>query len=685
MPSGVLNSWIPICATTLLIAGVCSGSENAPIDLGRAPPVEALQQVAWHSSLTGLLDEPIAAPTGNAEISTALDQARGQFRPATLDEVTAARRKAADALARLDTYLRGYRTGATWRKHLKLTELRGTLVPGKTPTVAQLIEVAARFGSGHRGLEMPQFRTAAAALDRYLALRRVAAEPTSEDAFRQRLDQVAANLEKALAGDVDALTALGDALGWLDERDAAGDLTAAVRRRFAQPNVVIQASAPLFAAGLTESVDTVEPVREQILGASVSGSGHTIGKLEIHPLADPTRALFDAEFHGVNRSRTVAAQLSARIASRGYTTLEAHKRLRFTPEGLVAECAKATACTDSSTVCVWSTAPRMRGRIVTRVARRRSAKSKSEAEQIAAERAAGKLEVRLDEQAGEQLAEANTQYWKNVRQPLASRGLFPRVDVLRTTESHIEVIGMSAGLRQLGAPVPPPPIEKSQDLVARVHESAINNLAFGLLAGETLKSEEVESKLGEAGVKVPPSEDVEEGEDAEDAAPRKGKWSITFADNGPIEVRFRDNGFRITIRGQRFTSQSNEFERERPYNSPMVVWADYRIEQTPAGPRAVRVDDIHALPPDIISGKRPHMSTPETALVNMLTRENRMGNVLRKEIGAEPFALPGRWKGAGELVLRELRSSDGCLAGSWQLVDKSNPAEPVRVTRASRE
>ena len=684
MPSGVLNCWIPICATTLLIAGVCSGSENSPINHEPSLPVEVLRQVAWHSLLVGLFGDPKADSSETPEISTALDQAHGEFRPASHEALTAARREAAAALAKLDTYLRGYRTGASWRKHLKLAELRGTLVPGKTPTVEQLTEVAARFGSGHRGLEMPQFRTAAAALDRYLAVRRVAAEPASEDAFRQRLDQVAANLEKALAGDVDALSALGDALGWLDERDAAPELTSAVRRRFAQPNLVIQASAPLFAAGLTESVDTVEPLREQILGAAVSGTGHTIGKLEIHPLAEPTSALFDAEFHGVNRSRTVAAQLSARIASRGYTTLEAHKRLRFTPEGLVAECANATACTDSTTVCVWSTAPRLRGRIVTRVARRRSAKSKSEAEQIAAAHAAEKLEVRLDERAGEQLAEANTQYWKNVRQPLASRGLFPRVDVLRTTESHIEVIGMSAGLRQLGAPVSPPPIEQSQDLVARVHESAVNNLAFGLLAGETLKSEEVESKLGEAGVTVPPSEDVEEGEDAEEAAPRKGKWSITFAETGPIEVRFRDNGFRITIRGQRFTSQSNEFERERPYNSPMVVWADYRIEQTPAGPRAVRVDDIHALPPDIISGKRPRMSTAETALVSMLTRENRMGNVLRKELGAEPFALPGRWEDAGELVIRELRTSDGWLAASWQLGGKPGSGESTRITRANR-
>lgn len=684
MPSGVRKNWIPICATTLLITGVCSGSENAPLHLTRTPPASALRQVAWHSSLIGLLEEPVAASAGATEISAALDHVRGQFRPSTPDALTGARREAAAALSKLDTYLRGYRTGATWRKHLKLSELRGTLVPGKTPTVDQLADVVARFASGHRGLEMPQFQAAATALNRYLALRRVAAEQAAEEAYRQQLDQVAANLEKALAGDVDALSALGDALGWLDERDLAPELTTAVRRRFAQPNVVIRASAPLFAAGLTESVDTVEPVREQILGAAVSGTGRTIGKLEIHPLADPARALFDAEFHGVNRSRTVAAQLSARIASRGYTTLEAHKRLRFTPEGLIADGANATACTESTTVCVWSTAPRIRGRIVTRVARRRSAKSKSQAEQIAADRAADKLEVRLDERAGEQLAEANTQYWKNVRQPLASRGLFPRVDVLRTTESHIEVVGMSAALRQLGAPVPPPPIEQSQDLVARVHESAINNLAFGLLAGETIKSEEVESKLGEAGVAVPPSEDAEEDEEAEDSAPRKGKWSITFADNGPIEVRFRDNGFRITIRGQRFTSQSNEFERERPYNSPMVVWADYRIEQTPAGPRAVRVDDIHALPPDIISGKRPRMSTPETALVSMLTRENRMGNVLRKEIGGEPFALPGRWKDAGELVIRELRSSDGWLAASWQLVDKPKSDQPVRVTRASR-
>jgi hypothetical protein len=306
-------------------------------------------------------------------------------------------------------------------------------------------------------------------------------------------------------------------------------------------------------------------------------------------------------------------------------------------------------------------------------------------EQIAARRAADKLEVRLDRRAGEQLVKANKEYWKNVRQPLVARGLFPRLDLLHTTNTHVELIGMSAGLRQLGAPLPPPAIGESRDLVARLHESSVNNLAQGLLAGETIKSEEVEAKLGEAGVKVPPAENSTDDEQTdEDKPPGKGKWSITFASQGPVEVRFRDNGFRITIRGRRFTSQANEFEDERPYNDAMVIWADYRIEQTPDGPRAIRVGDIQALPPDVLSGRRPSMGFRETTLVSMLTRENRMGNVLRKELTAEPFELPGRWKEAGELVIRELRTNDGWLSASWQLVDKPPRNEPVRVTRASR-
>ncbi|MGE0536125.1 MAG: hypothetical protein AB7O68_14185 [Pirellulales bacterium] len=626
------------------------------------------------------LDEgPSATP---AEFSTTnlLDEVRGEFHPPEPADLEAARRDVASSVEKLEGYLRRFKTGASWRKHLQLAELRGSVSPGDTPKVKPLADIASRFASGHRGLEMKQFRAPAAALQRYLRLLRVATDPAAADAYSQNLDQVAANLDKARAGDVDAVNALGDAVGWLEERGLASRLTTAIRREFDEPNMVVQASAALFAAGLTEEVDMQEPVREQILGASVSGTGHTVGELQVHPLADPKRALFDAEFLGINRSRTVAAQRSARISSRGYTQLEAHKLLRFTPEGIVAGCAEATACTDSQTQCVWSTAPCLRGRIVTRVARRRSASSKPQAEQIAAGRAADKLEVRLERRAGEQLAKANSEYWKNVRQPLVARGLFPRLDLLHTTATHVELVGMSAGLRQLGAPTPPPAIHQTSDLVARLHESAVNNLTQGLLAGETIRSEEVESKLGEAGVKVPAPEESGEEVD-EDERPRKGKWSITFADQGPIEVRFRDNGFRITIRGRRFTSQANEFEPERPYNDAMVVWADYRIEQSPDGPRAIRVGDIQALPPDVISGRRPSMGFRETTLVSMLTRENRMGNVLRKELGAEPFELPGRWQGAGELKLHEMHTADGWLSASWQLIDKPATGGVARAGR----
>ncbi|MBX9791128.1 MAG: hypothetical protein K2Y37_19590 [Pirellulales bacterium] len=675
MPAGLLKLATALTAT-LLVESICNGAENGPID--GAPVTTAVS--------LGLEQPTSAHDAAKEDIASLVDTVRGEFRPVPPEELDAARRSAVESLAKLDTYLRRYKTGASWQKYLRLSEVRALLAPGATPTVAKLSEAANRFASGYRGLESKQFRAPAVALDRYLRLRRVADDQGISVAFHQRLDQVTANLDKALAGDVDALTALGDALGWLDERGLAPQVTAAVRRKFAAPNLVVQASEALFAAGLTEQVDTVEPVREQIMGASVSGTGRTIGELKVHPLADPTRALFDAEFLGVNRSRTVAAQRSARIAGRGYTTLEAHKRLRFTPEGIVSGPAKATACLDTQTTCVWSTAPRLRGRIVTRVARRRSAESKPQAERIGSSRAADKLELRLDRQAGERLAKANVEYWKNVRRPLVAHGLFPRIDLLHTTASHVELIGMTAGMRQLGAPMPPPGIAQSRDLVARLHESAVNNLAQGLLAGETIKSEEVEAKLGEAGVTVPPPRRSagEEGDEEEEESQRKGKWSITFADQGPVEARFRDGGFRITIRGRRFTSQANEFEQERTYPNAMVVWADYKIEQGPDGPRARRVGDIHALPPDVLSGKRPSMSTRETALVSMLTRENRMGNVLRKELGDEPFALPGRWKDAGELAMRELSADGGWLAASWELIGPAPDKSRRRVASAPR-
>ena len=80
------------------------------------------------------------------------------------------------------------------------------------------------------------------------------------------------------------------------------------------------------------------------------------------------------------------------------------------------------------------------------------------------------------------------------------------------------------------------------DLAVQVHESLVNNFAAALLSGVTLKEEDVQKQAIDLLGKLPEQLKSEEDRDP---------WSITFAKIRPVTIKFADNGFQVTIRGQR--------------------------------------------------------------------------------------------------------------------------------------
>ena len=132
-----------------------------------------------------------------------------------------------------------------------------------------------------------------------------------------------------------------------------------------------------------------------------------------------------------------------------------------------------------------------------------------------------------------------------------------------------------------------------------------------------------------------------------------------------MTVAFHDNGFQLTVRGQRYTSGDREFRA-------MNVTANYKVQMQGTGSKLVRQGELEILPPGFVRGQG-RLSAQQVTLRTLLQR--KFGKMLEPEIVSEGLTLPGRWEQVGRLDLKQLHSDGGWLVMAW--IASGKPAEPA--------
>lgn len=570
-------------------------------------------------------------------------------------QTDAARRRLATAAAGLDRFLTpGGIAGARWKEFLHFDQLRSILAADEHPDPAVLREMARRYDRAYPGLELPPFENVQTALEDYARLLGAQQDDTQEHYDRQ-MQTLAAVLEAYQEEPTpERVNLIGNILGWLEDRNQAPRLVRAIRGNFRRPNLLIHVSEELAAAGIEEGVNEMTPVRDVILGTHICGEGHTVGTITADLVPSGRAAVLDVLFQGSVDSKTVGVNGPATIWSIGLTRMGGRKRLLFDEEGIRALDARAAAKLRSKTTGVKTRFHGLKGRLADKIAWRRVLESQPQAERIGAHRAEGRLNARLDKQVNEFVTDGNEAYWQRFRRPLVRRGQFPRLDI-RTTDQSLLVTALQAGRAQLGAPTEPPVLDAEGDLAVRVHETALNNLLAGMLAGERLEEEQMRERLTELFGELP-----ERFQPVDDREP----WSITFAADNPVTVRFRDGHAHLMIRGAAYTSGDRQY-------SGMNVAATYRLQVEDGRLKGIRIGELEIFPPGFVPGRR-RLSVREQTLRSLLQR--RFGRMLSEEIASEePLQLPGRWSKAGVLSVASMSSQDGWLGLAWE----AEPQAPV--------
>jgi hypothetical protein len=584
----------------------------------------------------------VVPPAVPSELDGIIAAAKQQFSPATPADVQKGKAEFVAAAQRLDAYLSAYGpNGEAWKTYLLWPQLSAQMQPTATFDQASLEPVLQRFSAAYVGLDWPLFADVRRTLQAYSNHASSVGDSAARATFEARLDKIAKAMQ---AGSADDFKAAADTAWELEQAGQAPDVVAALRRRFAQPNILVQASAALVTSGIGRPVDDVSPLRDSILGMNVSGTGHTIGQVYARLLPDPNRAMIQTVLQATAYTQTVGCKGPAVVYASGATNLCAYKNLLFDANGLFALPAASSAKTNARVTGIATTKRGLVDRIVKRVAWKQVPQTKAASERISAEHATWRVNARMDEESQPLLAKANESFMTKLRQPLMNRGEFPELNFSTTTD-HLFLHGLQANHGRFAAPTSPPALEGSHELSLQIHESMVNNTAAGLFAGRTLTHDEAERISANFGAHPTGLENDEE----------RGPWSITFAQPAPITVRFNQGTASVTVRGQKFTTGPKQFD-------PMNITAHYRFVHSDGRVRAVRQGDLEIVPPGFVQG-RGRMALRHTVLKSML--ERRFNKILQPELVSHVFELPGAWQKAGPLETKQFKADHGWLVVGW--------------------
>jgi hypothetical protein len=585
------------------------------------------------------LPAPPGTLPGNAR------SAASAFTPVTPQNVARAKADLAAAVRQLETFLKGGGAAKVsgWKRYLLWDDLTALLAQDGPPNAATVASLDAKLTADQTGLEKPYFTRVRKALQAYANTATAAANAKLQEEYNQRMEKLAANLEayeKNPASGDDAI-AIGQTLGWLARSSQAESLRNSIRETYQRPNVLGFASRRFAASAVEEDVDRVTPIRDNVLGTSVYGTGRMRGHATLALEENPRAASYNIVLGGHVVSSNVGYNGPVTIYSTGFTTLSAHKHLLMTAAGLSGNPTAAHCRTNTNIYDICA-----RCGLIERMAWKRAGQQKGAAEVEASAHAAGRIAGEMDARASRLIADQNDSYLNKFRYPLVRRGSFPDDLTFSSHRDRVEVVLTQVGDGQIAAPVAAPQHEGDHDLAVRAHESAVVNFGEALLGGVTLTDEQLVKIISED-LKAEVPEELK-------ITPDKDPWSITFANEVPVRAQFANQGTKMAIRAKGFT------RGEQRISEPIEIFATYTVEKAGGGSKLTRQGEV-----EVNFLLRERLSASQVAFKTFIRR--KFEALFKPEITSDGLQLKGRMAKAGKLRLTELKSDAAWLTLGWEM------------------
>jgi hypothetical protein len=536
-----------------------------------------------------------------------------------------------------------------WSITFKLAELRATLAQ-KTPDPEILGAVQVALYADKEGTRWTQFDGLRTALRRYQTV----AGMIKEDNYERQLTNVCDNLIKYIdtyseGRDPAYLITMSNITAWFDDvsifEPRVARLAELTRIACSGVNVRLQVGSEFVAAGFQTNINEELDINETILGTKVVGDGVLTGTSSAELVASsPNRAIIKVMADAVMETDTTGSQAMVKLKNHTSGTLRAEKQILFSAEGITTAPAKAKANLRAKVSDVQINA----GPLVRMVARNQIDDRKEDSLAEASRRAERRINARMNEQIDPNIAKLNEKYQK-IRQPLAKRGLFPRVWNLSSAPQQVNWSVQLGDTYQPSAPIPAPAVNPTNGLSVQVHQSALNNMLTIALAGRSVDEEKFAEQLKEFFDEVP---EFLKRETSESPA------QVSFDGRRPVEVTFLDNKIRVVVRLTDIQVSDN-------VGRSFTITIEYQVKMEKRDGRDVIVlerTEAEAFPTGFRPDSGETLSTVQTVIRSYLMRRLEE---LPKRREAEPLELGGQWADKGQLMPQFASTEKGWITLVW--------------------
>lgn len=448
-------------------------------------------------------------------------------------------------------------------------------------------------------------------------------------------------------------------LGLLDQAGQSEGLVAGIRSRFAHPNFVISVGEPLVQSVVNRNAYQSRQVRDCILGTRIVGDASLVGMVTADVVPSRGAARLLVSLGGQVSSRNTGFNGPVRLRTIGSGNVFASRSLLITESGLSAQPVHVSATLQTQIVAI-----EHKLRIVRRIARKRAAEQKPNADRIAL----GKLK----EQVGKQFDSETNQMTPMPMTSLMTQ-LGPLLNRLsidepsRLIESTDDAILMHATVRngdQLASRIGRPPVLGPRGVAVQIHESLVDNLLAPVLAGRTVREGDLDSLIASSGLPIERNDRGEQSvapelrqDDGDDDEEESTPFEIDFARQRPIIFEARDQTLRLGVRGTRFVQGKRELKRA------IEIVAVYEpVRRTDGQMVLARKDDVEVS----FSGSGSRLSVTQVGLKR--TIQKKFADVFPQFLLEKTFRVPADAK-AKALAGREFRVTDMIAGDGWLTVE----------------
>ena len=271
------------------------------------------------------------------------------------------------------------------------------------------------------------------------------------------------------------LPSLKQAAGWIGMKNADEP-----RRVVPAALVYVRLSRDFLEDYVERDVHDRKPVRDCILGTRIFGESNTTGHIKL--LLRPMFGKLSGEiaFDGTVHSSTAGYNGPVIIYSVSDATFRARKPISMDSAGLKVEPARTSAPTHLQNTGIESTLPRLRGRIATRIASRRTAAAHDEAQAITSQHTAADISHDFDQRIDQSVAKMRPFFQLTVPGLEFDRDRETSITRYRSTKDYVEMAMIRQGASAEEFSLRPPQVEGEPDFAIRV-----NRALFGTTIGDS--------------------------------------------------------------------------------------------------------------------------------------------------------------------------------------------------------